>query len=319
MKYCGSFLVIIFTLLFYNNGYSGNSSLLPHPGSPQTENSTGFSGNTSHYLILANGMPPIETSEPKPAKGRPPEDIYKKDVVRKEVIEQPEERKEPIEQPEEDVYVMDEDSEEFLEDTETINDPLEGYNRAIFKFNDKFYYWVLKPAARGYRAILPEKARISVRKLLSNAAMPVRLVNCALQGRMKGMAIESTRFAVNSTLGVGGFFNPAESLFHLKEQEADFDQTLGRYGMKPVFFINWPLLGPSSLRGTFGLIADTASDPTTYLVSPLIKIGIRSYEEVNETSLTIGDYEALTEPALDPYIAVRNAYFQNRRSKIKSR
>ena len=251
-------------------------------------------------------------------KERLPEDIYKKDVVRKEVIEQPEERKESIEQPEEDVYVMDEDSEEFLEDTETINDPLEGYNRAIFKFNDKFYYWVLKPAARGYGTILPEMIRNSVRKFFSNAAMPIRLANCALQGRVKGVAIETTRFVVNTTLGVGGLFNPADSLLHLKEQEADFDQTLGRYGMKPVLFINWPLLGPSSLRGTFGLIADTASDPVTYFVSPLVKIGIRSYEEVNETSLTIGDYEALTEPALDPYIAVRNAYYQNRKSKLKT-
>ena len=214
-------------------------------------------------------------------------------------------------------YSENEYTEELSEGIETIADPLEPYNRAIFKFNDKFYYWFLKPAARGYGAVLPEKARISVRKLFSNADMPFRLVNCVLQGRMKGAAIESTRFIVNTTLGVAGLFNPAESLFHLKEQEADFDQTLGRYGMEPVFFINWPLLGPSSLRGTLGLIAYTACSPETYLASIPIKVGIRSYEKVNITSLTIGDYEALTEPALDPYIAVRNAYYQNRKSKLQ--
>jgi phospholipid-binding lipoprotein MlaA len=71
------------------------------------------------------------------------------------------------------------------------------------------------------------------------------------------------------------------------------------------------------VRGTLGLIGDTGFDPSTYLISPLIKVGISSYEGVNETSLTIGEYEDLKESALDPYIAVRDAYFQNRESKLK--
>jgi len=300
MKYFGLFMVTLLSLFFYTNTYPDDSSVLTSLGSTQPESLIGFSKHTSHQLILANGMPLSETPEPQPAKDRPSEDKYEIGEDSEEFIELPE------------------DSEEFIEETETINDPLEWYNRAIFQFNDKFYFYSLKPTARGYRAILPQKVRLCIRKFFSNAATPVRFLNCALQGKMKGVVIEPTRFALNTTLGVGGLFDPAQSLLHLKEQEVDFDQTLGLYGMKPIIFINLPFLGPSSVRGVLGLIGDTGFDPSTYLVSPLIKLGITSYEEFNETSLTLGEYEELRESALDPYIAIRNAYFQNRRSKIKS-
>lgn len=212
-----------------------------------------------------------------------------------------------------------EDDLEESEEIEEINDPLQPFNRAMFKFNDKLYYWVLKPVARGYGFIIPRRARVSVRKFFLNAGTPVRLVNCLLQGRFKGAGIEIGRFAVNTTAGIAGLFDPAQSFCRMSEQEADFDQTLGTYKMGPVIYINWPLLGPSSLRGTLGLVGDTACDPTTYLLSTPVKLGIAVYEEVNETSLTIGDYEGLTEPALDPYIAVRDAYYQNRKSLVESR
>ena len=291
MKHFVLFFAVFIALFFHANCYSADSSLLSSSGSIKHEGSIGSSGDTSHYLILANGMSPSEIPEPQPPKDRPP----------KEVIE-------PLE----------DDYEEIDEDIETIADPLEPFNRAMFKFNDKLYFWVLKPVSRGYRAVLPKAVRIRIRQFFSNAATPIRLINCALQGKIKGVATETTRFTVNSTAGLGGFFDPAASLFHLKEQEAELDQTLCLYGMEPVIYLNWPLLGASSLRGTIGFIGDTACDPSTYLLSPLINIGIAAYDEVNETSLTIGDYEALTEAALDPYIAIRNAYFQNRKCKEKS-
>jgi phospholipid-binding lipoprotein MlaA len=189
----------------------------------------------------------------------------------------------------------------------------------MFTFNDKLYYWALKPVARGYRFVVPKRARISVRKFFSNLATPVRFVNCLLQGRTKGVGIETARFVVNTTVGIVGFFDPAYSLCKLEKQEADFDQTLGIYKMKQICYINWPLLGASSARGTLGLIGDTAFNPVWWLAPTGVKIGLTLHEEVNETSLTIGDYEGLTEPALDPYIALRNAYFQNRQSKLEFR
>jgi phospholipid-binding lipoprotein MlaA len=212
---------------------------------------------------------------------------------------------------------LDEEEEDFFEETETINDPLQPFNRAMFTFNDKLYYWALKPVARGYRFVVPKRARISVRKFFSNLATPVRFVNCFLQGRTKGVGIETARFVVNTTVGIVGFFDPAYSLCKLEKQEADFDQTLGIYKMKQVCYINWPLLGASSVRGTLGFIGDTVFDPVWWLAPLGVKIGLTLHDEVNETSLTIGDYEGLTEPALDPYLALRNAYFQNRQSKLE--
>ena len=212
---------------------------------------------------------------------------------------------------------LDEEDEDFLEETETINDPLQPFNRAMFTFNDKLYYWALKPVARGYRFVVPKRARISVRKFFSNLATPVRFVNCLLQGRTKGVGIETARFVVNTTVGIVGFFDPAYSLCKLEKQEADFDQTLGIYKMQQVCYINWPLLGASSVRGTLGFIGDTVFDPVWWLAPLGVRIGLTLHYEVNETSLTIGDYEGLTEPALDPYLALRNAYFQNRQSKLE--
>jgi phospholipid-binding lipoprotein MlaA len=211
------------------------------------------------------------------------------------------------------------EEEDESEEIEYIRDPLQPFNRAMFHFNDKLYYWALKPVARGYRFIVPQRARVCVRKFFSNAGTPVRLVNCILQGRMKGAGTEIGRFVVNTTAGIAGLFDPAQSFCRMSEQQADFDQTLGIYKMGPVIYINWPLLGPSSLRGTLGIIADMACDPTTYLLDTPVKMGIAVYEEVNETSLTIGNYEGLTESALDPYIAIRDAYYQNRKSLVESK
>ncbi|MBW1853641.1 MAG: VacJ family lipoprotein [Deltaproteobacteria bacterium] len=300
MKRSVLFSVILLALLVYTTSYSADSLLLPSSGSMHPESSIGFPGHASNYLILANGMPQDEAPEDPSAKDRSTEDKESEEGI----------------ETSEDISGSDDDLDEAIEGTETINDPWEPFNRTMFTFNDKVYFYCLKPAARGYRAVLPKKARISIRKFFSNVSTPGRMLNCALQGKVKGVVTEPTRFVINTTVGIVGLFDPALSFFHIKKQEVDFDQTLGRYGMKPVLYINWPLLGTSSLRGTLGFIGDTAFDPATYLLSPLIKIGILAYGEVNETSLTIGEYEDLTESALDPYIAIRNAYFQNRKSKV---
>ncbi len=317
MKRCVLLFLILLTSFYPTTGHSGDSSPLLTTSHIEYESSTGISSNTSHHMILANEMPPSETIEPQTKKAvltKAKDTMDRKD---EEVVE-PLEKSEQFVKPSEDDYELDEDYEEFLEDTDTINDPLQGFNRAMFKFNDKLYYWFLKPVSRGYGFILPKKVRIGVRNFFINADMPVRVLNCLLQGRMKGVGIELSRFVINTTVGVAGLFNPASSLCKLEIQEADFDQTLGVYRMKSVFYLHWPIFGASSVRGTLGLIGDTFMRPTTYLVDLPIMVGVRTYDLVNETSLTIGDYETLTEPALDPYIAVRNAYYQNRESKLQA-
>ncbi len=201
--------------------------------------------------------------------------------------------------------------------TEEIFDPIEGYNRAIHAFNDKFYFYFLKPVAKGYKFIVPKPARVSVNKVFYNAAMPKRFVNCLLQGKLQGAGTELARFSINTTIGLGGLFNPAGKYF--KDYNEDSEQTLGHYGIGSGMYIVWPFLGPSSLRGTAGTVFDIALDPLTYVKMKLWeKIAIRGYYTVNDASLRLGEYEDLKQSAVDPYIALRNAYFQHRQSALNN-
>jgi len=206
------------------------------------------------------------------------------------------------------------------EPVEMIADPLEPVNRAFFKFNDKFYFWILKPVTTGYKTVVPQDVRVGVRNFFSNVTTPVRLVNCLLQAKFKCAGNETVRFLLNTGLGLAGFLDPAKKELHIEKQEADFGQTLGVWGIGPAFFINWPILGPSSLRDTVGYVGDLFLDPQNYLItSTPINLAIKSYDQVNETSLTLGEYEDLKEAALDPYIALKDAFHQYRQNKIKEK
>jgi phospholipid-binding lipoprotein MlaA len=210
----------------------------------------------------------------------------------------------------------------FEPPTETIADPIEPVNRAFFHFNDKLYFWVFKPVATGYKAVVPEDGRIGVRNFFSNLTTPVRLVNCLLQARFKGAGIETARFVINTTYGLVGFLDTAKKEFKIEKQEADFGQTLGIWGMGPVFYMDLPILGPLSLRDGLGYAVDASLNPQTYLAFYSVIVGYANtggwvLEKINEASLTLGEYESLKKAALDPYIAVREAYYQYRQNKIK--
>jgi phospholipid-binding lipoprotein MlaA len=210
------------------------------------------------------------------------------------------------------------------EPLETIADPLEPINRAFFHFNDKFYFWVLKPAASGYKAVVPEDLRIGVSNFFSNVTTPIRFVNCLLQANFVCGGTELFRFIVNSTFGLGGFLDPAKTELHIEKADKDFGQTLGVYGMKPILYINWPILGPSTLRETIGFMGDLSFDPRTYLgfyyaIAAYVNAGGWVLDKVNETSLAIGEYEDFKKSALDPYVALKDAYYQYRQHKIEER
>ncbi|MFQ5963720.1 MAG: VacJ family lipoprotein [Candidatus Scalinduaceae bacterium] len=206
-------------------------------------------------------------------------------------------------------------------ETTFVKDPIQPYNRAIFTFNDKLYYHAIRPMYKGYNKVVPEKARIGVRNFFTNIKMPIRFFNCLFQGKFKGAGTEALRFVINSTVGGIGFSDPAKKHFHLEIQEEDFGQTLGHYKVGQGAFIEWPLLGPSNLRDTIGLVGDAALNPLTivsFVVTPFVTSGAGVYNEFNEVSLDKGEaYENIVEPAIDPYIAVQDAYTQNRAKKIK--
>lgn len=205
------------------------------------------------------------------------------------------------------------------EKPKSIADPIQPVNRPLFVFNDKVYFWVLKPVAQGYGNVVPEPVRRSVSRFFLNLRAPVRFVNCLLQGKGKGALNELGRFTINSTAGIVGFFDPAANCFDLRPYQEDFGQTLGRYRAGPGFFLTIPFTGPSSLRDTVGEVVDILIVPTWYVISNygLIYTGVRAFEAVNTTSLTIGEYEDLKASAIDPYIAIRDAYYEHREDLIK--
>lgn len=202
----------------------------------------------------------------------------------------------------------------------TIADPLEPFNRAMFQFNDKLYFWALKPVAQGYNKVVPERARVSVKNFFSNLRFPIRFVSCLLQADFGGAATELGRFAVNTIWGVGGLLDPSSSeQLKIPKRDADIGQTLGVYGVGQGFYIVWPILGPSSPRDSVGIVGDFFLYPVSYITPWYAWLAVRGYEEINDTSLRIGDYESLKEAAIDPYVALRDAYDQYRQKKVEVR
>jgi phospholipid-binding lipoprotein MlaA len=206
---------------------------------------------------------------------------------------------------------------EFEEEKGRVADPLAFWNRAMFHFNDKFYFWVLKPVAKGYRAAVPSMVRIGVKNFFTNLTTPIRLINCILQWKWQAANAEFARFLLNSTVGVLGFGNPAKKYPKLSPSEEDFGQTLAVYGIGNGFYVVWPFLGPSTLRDSVGLVGDGFLNPVYYVKPMEAALGIKAYEIVNETSFKIGDYESLKKAAINPYEALRDAYIQHRKNKVK--
>lgn len=201
---------------------------------------------------------------------------------------------------------------------EAANDPLEPFNRFFFNFNDKLYFWALKPLSQVYAVVLPVDIRIVIRNAFNNIQAPVRIVNNFLQGKVKNSGTELTRFVLNSTFGIAGLVDVAEKGFGIEKKEEDLGQTFGFYGAGEGVFICWPIFGASNFRDTIGMVGDAFLNPVYLFVSNgYAAAGIKAGEKINETSLTLGDYEQFKEAAVDPYVSLRQAYRQYRDNQIK--
>ena len=201
----------------------------------------------------------------------------------------------------------------------TVADPIEPFNRAIFTFNDKAYYWFFKPVAKGYNVVVPQGVRVAVRNFFSNLATPIRAANNLLQGKFRATGTELLRFTINSTIGMAGLFDPAHDGFHLEKKDADLGQTLGRYNLGQGMYLVLPFVGPTTLRDGAGLAGDLFLDPLSYVRPLEASVGVNAYKRENDLSLRIGEYEDLTGSALDPYVAVRDAYAQHRAGKVRGK
>ena len=211
--------------------------------------------------------------------------------------------------------------EEGEAESAVIADPLAPVNIVMFHFNDKLYFWGVKPAAQVYSHIIPEEFRVAISNVYDNLWAPSRVLNNLFQLRLKSAGNELIRFLFNSFAGIGGMGDMADQALGIKKQEADFGQTLGHYGIGHGFYLVLPVFGPSSVRDGIGLIADYYMHPLTYVKSSDLtfgeKAGIRVHENINEASFRIGDYETFKEAAIDPYISMRDAFVQNRQKKVE--
>ena len=200
-------------------------------------------------------------------------------------------------------------------------DPLSGFNEPMFTFNLKLDDWVLSPVARGYSFIAPEPVRQGVGRFFDNVRVIPRFANNLFQLKLAEAGTEVARFGINSTLGVAGFFDPADNWFGLEEHPNDFGLTIRYYNIPPGPYIMLPFFGPSTVGDTIGLVADGAMNPMDYLLPTWITItvnaGQRAIEAVNYRSLHMNQFEEADRYAVDLYGAVQDAYLQTRNHEVK--
>ncbi len=202
------------------------------------------------------------------------------------------------------------------EEIRPVPDPLEGFNRTVFRFNETVDEVVLEPVAKGYRKVMPEWGRERVSHFVGNLNTPIIFVNSALQGDVNNMFTAFWRFVLNSTIGIGGAFDQATE-WGLPERREDFDQTLGFYGLGTGPYIVWPLLGPSTLRGTFGMVGDALASPSTYVSWP-VAVSTRAAEMIDTREKLIEPIDDMRRDSFDPYSTVKSAYSQRRAKMIEN-
>lgn len=195
-------------------------------------------------------------------------------------------------------------------------DRFERTNRAIYGFNSALDRAVARPVAKAYVQATPAPVRTGVSNFFGNLGYTKVMLNDLLQGKVKQFFADTARLVVNTTIGIGGLFDPAAQL-GLKENDEDFGQTLGVWGVPSGPFVMLPLLGPSSVRDGLGLVADRFSEPDTYLVNDWdARIGLTVGSLLDSRASLIGTDEMLTQ-SYDPYAFIRNAYLQRREYQIR--
>ena len=203
----------------------------------------------------------------------------------------------------------------------------EGTSRAIFKFNMVVDDIVLEPLAKGYNK-LPSPIKTGTSNFTSNIGTLLSIPNNILQGNFKQLGHSVGSFAINSTVGILGFLNPAEKI-GLKPNKEDVGQTLGSYGVGPGCYFVLPVLGPTTARDSFGLLADTFIDPFAHVTireKELFNTSGNSLDYFTVKGTSAVDFRAdndknlqsLEKNSLDLYSSLKSIYLQDRENKIKN-
>jgi phospholipid-binding lipoprotein MlaA len=194
-------------------------------------------------------------------------------------------------------------------------DPLERYNRGMHEFNRAVDKAVLKPVAKGYKAITPEPVDRGITNFFNNIADVTSAANNLLQFKLSRAGSDVGRVVVNSTVGILGFFDVATNM-GLPSYKEDFGQTLGYWGGEPSPYLVLPFLGPSTLRDTIGLAGDALTSPLFSVEKNRVYWGLVAVDVIDTRADLLTAGTILEEAAVDPYIFLRDAYLQRRRSQI---
>ena len=196
----------------------------------------------------------------------------------------------------------------------TSYDPWESFNRRMHAVNNAIDRTVALPLARAYVEVVPRPVRLGVGNFFTNLGQPVSAVNALLQGKPKQAAQSLGRFLINTTLGIGGIFDPASDA-SIPLRSEDFGQTLGLWGWESSRYLELPLFGPRTVRDVFRLVGDAQLSPTRQLDDDAVRIGLQGLQLVDiRTQLMAVD--RMREGAADEYALVRDAWLQRRNYQI---
>jgi phospholipid-binding lipoprotein MlaA len=193
-------------------------------------------------------------------------------------------------------------------------------NRKIFSFNEFIDKILLKPAAEVYVVVIPKQARDAMRRALDNMKGPVIVINNVLQGQFNRAGMAATRTAVDTTIGLGGLFDPA-ARWGLKKETGDFGQTLFVWGLPEGPYLIIPVLGPSNPRDLVGTAVDSYGDPVTRVADakgitelPIVRFVV---DGVDQRARVIDTLDELKKNALDYYAEIRSLARQRRAAELR--
>jgi len=199
----------------------------------------------------------------------------------------------------------------------SANDPIEGFNRGVYDFNEGVDTYALKPASEGWTRITSEGVRNSVDNFFTNLEAPGYILNDLLQGKAGDAGRESVRFVVNTTVGLLGLFDPAQAWLGIEGRAEDFGQTLGVWGVDAGPYLVLPLFGPSDTRDVTQYPIAYYTNVITYVTLDTVTFGaLTALEIVNTRARVAGAARFRDDAAVDPYVFTRSAYRQYRRSQV---
>ncbi|MBR9903326.1 MAG: VacJ family lipoprotein [Gammaproteobacteria bacterium] len=191
-------------------------------------------------------------------------------------------------------------------------DPWEGFNRKVFAFNDVLDRYALKPVAKGYRTITPDPVETGVGNFFANLGEVRTAINSVLQGKPANAGLATSRFLINSTVGIGGLLDYA-TLMEITADKEDFGQTLAVWGWQDSRYLVLPLLGPSTLRDTTGMPADMTSYPLYYVDDDAFRLSLTALNVIDIRAGLLDQEELIRG---DRYRFIRDAYLQSRQFEV---